>query len=331
MANFGIPYMGSKDKIARSIAMNFPKAENFYDLFGGGFSMTHYMLLNRSHYYKNFHFNEIESCTVELIKDAVAGKYSDKNFKPPWVSREDFFKNIKDPYIRVCWSFGNNQKDYMFSPEIEPYKKSMHMAVVFDEFDKLAAQVLRFKSWPEKVNTIYKRRIYLRQIIEHYRKTKIPDILHQFLNSKQLQQLESLQRLQQLERLQQLQQLERLQSLQQLERLLRLERLQGLTNIKNSNIEFTSKDYREVAIKPNSIVYCDIPYLDTAEYIRKFDHRAFYDWAATRDFPVYISEYTLPDDRFQLIYTINKNSLLNPLDKKKSMQEKLFWNGKKPC
>ena len=38
--NYGIPYMGSKSTVAASIALNFPEAENFYDPFGGGFSMT---------------------------------------------------------------------------------------------------------------------------------------------------------------------------------------------------------------------------------------------------------------------------------------------------
>ena len=40
MSNFGIPYMGNKSDIVASIAMNFPKADNFYDLFGGGGSIS---------------------------------------------------------------------------------------------------------------------------------------------------------------------------------------------------------------------------------------------------------------------------------------------------
>lgn len=309
MAKYGIPYMGSKSKIARSLAMNFPSADHFYDLFGGGFSMTHYMVLNCSQKYKHFHYNEIEHSTVQLVRDAIAGKYSYNNFKPPWVSRDDFINNIKDPYIKICWSFGNDQKTYMFGPSIQPYKKSMHMAVVFDEFDDLAYKVFRFKNWPKKVNTVYKKRIYLGQLIEHYRKTKLPTCLHKFIPIKQLQQLQQLKQLQQLERLQQLQQLERLERLQQL--------------------NFSSLDYREVDIHPNSVVYCDIPYLGTKGYLRKFNHKEFYDWAMSRDFPVYVSEYSIPDKRFKLVYTVDKLSLFdNSMDKKNVMQEKLYWNGK---
>ena len=28
--------------------------------------------------------------------------------------------------MRIVWSFGNNQRDYLYSREIEPYKKAVH-------------------------------------------------------------------------------------------------------------------------------------------------------------------------------------------------------------
>lgn len=305
MGKFGIPYMGSKDKIAHSIALNFPKADHFYDLFGGGFSMTHYMLINRSKHYKHFHYNEIEPSIVKLIKDSIAGKYKYDVFKPEFITREMFYKRIKEAYIRICWSFGNNQKDYLFSKEIEPYKHSLHNAVVFDKFNELAIKTLGFGEWPKNVNTIYKKRLYLRQKIEWYRvKNRLPICLHKFLPSNQLQRLQQLQQLEQLERLQ------------------RLEKLQQLPN----NLTMTSLDYREVQIKPNSVVYCDIPYKGTASYLGAFNHDEFYDWAASRDFPVYISEYEIKDPRFKLIYTIDKRGILSGTANN-LCQEKLYCNG----
>jgi hypothetical protein len=293
--------MGSKDKIAASLALNFPAAENFYDLFGGGFSMSHYMFENKGKRYKHFHYNEIKSDVVDLVKRAISGEFNYNIFKPEWISREDFFKRKDtDAYVRCLWSFGNNQKCYLFGPDIELYKKSMHMAVVFDEFDDLSHQVLGFKKWPSIAKTIKQKRIYLRQKIEHYRKTKIPKVLHKFLNSKQL------------ERLQQLEQLERLQQLEQLERL-----------------HFYSGDYRKVQILPNSVVYCDIPYKGTTDYIDGFNYKEFYEWAMTRDFPVYVSEYNIEDPRFQLIYTVDKRSLLSSDKSVGNKVEKLYWNGVK--
>ena len=299
MSNFGIPYMGSKSKIVASIAMMFPKAEHFYDLFGGGFSVTHYMLEHKTNRYSHFHYNEIKSDVVELVKRSINGDFNYEKFKPEWISSDEFNARKKDDaYIRCIWSFGNNQKCYLFG-EIEPYKKSMHMAVVFDEFDALSSEVFGFEKWPTYVKTIKQKRYYLWQKIEYYRTTKIPKILHQFIDAEKLQQLKQLKQLQQLQELQQLQQLERL--------------------------HLTSLDYRKVEIQPNSIVYCDIPYQGTADY-GEFNHKEFFDWAATRAFPVYISEYNISDNRFKLVYDIDKRPMLKSNRITKMKSEKMYWN-----
>ena len=317
---FGIPYMGSKSKICSSIAMNFPKAKNFYDLFGGGFSMTHYLMENKPNKYNHFYYNEINPLVTGLVKRAVNGDFNCAKFKPPWVSREEFHsRKMTDGYVACIWSFGNNKEYYLFAEAIEEYKRSMHMAIVFDEFNELAEKTLRFDKWPSIANTISKRRAYLRQILEHYRKTKIPKHLYRFLSEKQIRQLGEIPHLNQLERLQRLQQLEQLERLQELERL----------DDKTSCLTITTNDYIEVEILPDSVVYCDIPYQGTAEYQHEFDHKAFFDWASSCDFPVYISEYNIDDSRFKLVYEIDKLSLLdNSKNKKAVKSEKLYWNGK---
>lgn len=296
MTNYGIPYMGSKSKICQDIAFYFPDAENFYDLFGGGFAVTHYMMTQESDRYKTFHFNEIKFGVVDLIKRAIAGEFNYDVFKPVWISREDFFAS-DDAYVKVCWSFGNNQRNYMFGKNIEAYKKSMHQAVIFDEFDELAEMTLGFKCWPKELATIKQKRFYLRQKIEHYRVTKIPEHLHKFLSEKQLTQLPPFSRL---ERLQQLEQLERLR--------------------------MTALDYRNVKILPNSIVYCDIPYFEKGNYQNNFSHQEFFDWAATRDFPVYVSEYNIDDPRFKLVFQIEKRSTLSATGFGGEKIERLYWN-----
>src|SRR3990172_9310909 len=99
---YGIPYQGSKTKIIEHIAKFFPPDEHFYDLFGGGFSCTHYMLVNRSKSYKHFHFNEIRPGICELIKDAIDGKYNYEVFKPEWISRERFMSEKEtNAYVKV--------------------------------------------------------------------------------------------------------------------------------------------------------------------------------------------------------------------------------------
>ena len=323
MTTWGFPYSGSKSAFADSLAMNFPKADHFYDLFGGGGSMTHFLLMN-SKKFKHVHYNELDNKVFDLFKRAVNGDFNDDKFKPEWVSREDFFRlKDSDPYVKYICSFSNNGSAYQFCEQVEPYKKSMHMAVVFNEFDDLAKEALGFSSWPKGVNSINQKRFYLRQKIEFYRvNNRIPKCLHQFIPNKQLQRLEQLERLQQLQQLKQLQQLERLERLQQLQQLERLEQL--------GNLVCTNLDYRSVEIENNSVVYCDIPYLNAAKtitYIKNgFDHSSFYDWALSRKFPIFISEYYMPDD-FTCVYTLEKRNLYSPSIKKNNINEKLYWNG----
>ncbi len=281
MASHGLPYMGSKDSIVHKVCSIFPKAENFYDLFGGGFSISHYMLLHRKNNYSHFHYNEIAPGVCGLIKDAIAGKYNYKVFKPPFITREDFFKNIDDAYTRILWSFGNSQRGYLFGKEIEEYKRSLHNAVIFDTFDTTAIKALGIGTWPGKPS-IKAKRFFIRKVV----KERVGE----------LQQLEQLQALQQLERLERLQ---RLQRLQQLERLQRLQRL-----------EFTSLSYEKVKIKPNSVIYCDPPYKGTAKYLGEFDHDKFWQWVMDRKEPVYVSEYTAPK-HVKVVMAFHKNTRLS--------------------
>ena len=299
MANYGLPYQGSKDKLVDKLNAIIPHAENFYDLFGGGFSVSHFMLAHRK---CRVHYNEIEQSTVKLVEDAIAGRYSYNTFKPEWVSREMFdSRKATCAYTRIVWSFGNNQKNYIFGKDIEAYKRSLHNAVVFDEFDSLAIDVLGMKSFPTSLSIRGRRLLCCKITREKFCKEK-DDV-----QKRTLQQL------------QQLQQLERLEQLQQLEQLERLERLERLTT--------SSLSYDEVAIKPNSVVYCDPPYKGTTGYTRSFDHDRFWEWVRECPHPVYVSEYTAPPDiKTVAAFRHKKTNSQTTTDS----VEKLFWNGKTP-
>jgi hypothetical protein len=272
--NYGIPYMGSKSKICEEVCRLFPRADNFYDLFGGGFSITHFMLKHRKSHYKEFHFNELRKGIPELIKDAIAGKYNYAVYKPEWISRERFERDKEnDPMIKIIWSFGNNGKTYLFGKDIQQDKKSMHMAIVFNEFDYYAKEVFGVDKFADGLS-ITDKRLYLKNRIKTLGKDRLD--------------------------LEQLEQLERLQQLQQLERLERL--------------EFYNTSYEDVPIKENSVIYCDIPYGGTAEYDKSnhtFNRKKFFDWADSQINPVYISEYNVEDSRFKCIANFKKRSLFS--------------------
>lgn len=179
--------MGSKSKICDSLIRVFPKADNFYDLFGGGFSVTHAMLKRRPRDFKQFHFNELRPGICELIKNAIAGRYNYAVYQPPWISREEFFeKTNNDPMVKIIWSFGNNGSSYLFGKDIEQAKKSMHMAIVFNEFDEYSKNILGMERFSEGLS-ITDKRLYLKNRVKVLSKNR--------LDLQQLQQLQQLERL----------------------------------------------------------------------------------------------------------------------------------------
>ena len=381
MSKYGLMYQGSKNKIAEKIIDLLPPADNLYDLFAGGCAITHRALLSGK--YKHIYANDI--CDMpKLFMDAINGKYANED---RWISREEFFKNLDDPYIKSTWSFGGIGSSYIYSKKIEPYKKALWYAIIFNDwtdFEVLMPETLsRCKTALDGVSDKKDRRLKLQRELTKYIKERelegdhswmmhplysqikrgtyqgnlltaakhlesIQSLerlqsLHQgdlmyFVQNLELQSLERLEALRSLERLQSvdhlrslqslerleavqaLQSLERLESLQSLESLERLESVQSLESVDrlesvqslfpikkgciNDVLTISKKSYEEVPILPNSVIYCDIPYYSTAGYNKSdFDYEKFYDWCMKQTVPVFISEYWMPEDRFECVYT----------------------------
>ena len=120
---YGIPYQGSKNRIAKWTVDHLPGSRAFVDLFAGGCAVSHYAMINGK--YEKYILNDIEK-TPELFKEAITGTLSND-----WVSREDFEKEKeKNLFIRYFWSFNNTGKSYLYSKEAEPLKKALHYARV---------------------------------------------------------------------------------------------------------------------------------------------------------------------------------------------------------
>lgn len=121
MNRFGLPFQGSKNKLAERIVNLLPSAEHLYDVFAGGLAVTHAALLSGK--WKCVHFSDITDSVV-LFRDCLEGNIPDGS---EWISREEFFRRKDtDPYVRLIWSFGNDQQSYLYSRYIEPYKKAVH-------------------------------------------------------------------------------------------------------------------------------------------------------------------------------------------------------------
>jgi site-specific DNA-adenine methylase len=131
-----IHYKGSKQEIAYSIILflyqRHPRAKYFYDLFGGGASIS---LMAKQFGYKVF-YNEINSGMCNLLKFLKGNKIPEEWYE--WVSREKFYQHINknDPYsqmVKICYSFGNGSCNYLFGKNIEQYKKLSPNIVVYED------------------------------------------------------------------------------------------------------------------------------------------------------------------------------------------------------
>ena len=297
MSGYGLPYMGSKNTIAHKIIDILPSADNFYDLFAGGCSITHCAMLSKK--WNKITFNDIQGDVPQLFIDSIRGKYKNEN---RWISKEDFDKlKDNDAYVRYVWSFGNKGTNYLFGKEIEPYKKAYWYACMFDDFSlfwDLGINIPKVKA-----RTYKEKRLLIKQILKQ-EVVKIKKALKLRKNYVDLQY----------ENQQALERLERLQALQSLEA---LERLQALERLETS--------YEKVPIKPNSVIYCDIPYENTAEYVSGgFNHKKLYDWACNQKELVVISSYQISDDRFQRVVNFKKSGSLSGGSTGKTLNEGLF-------
>lgn len=77
-------------------------------------------------------------------------------------------------------------------------------------------------------------------------------------------------------------------------------------------------------IPENATIYCDIPYKNTDKYgNQEFDYDRFYDWAEQQE-NIYISEYWMPEDRFEVKAEKRKLSTLAAKSNRKETIEKIF-------
>ena len=218
---YGIPYVGSKNKIAEKIIDKLPPAKHFYDLFGGGGAMTHCALMSGK--YEFVHYNEFNPLVFKAFKMAINGEFKGEN---RWISKEDFERlKDSDPYVACCFSFGNDFKTYCYAIDREPFKKAVHYSIFFDD-NSLLKEYINLKDFKYSSENLKERRLELQRFFNKLSiETKRDNNLFKLLfraNGSLKDITESLERL---ERLQSLERLERLQSLERLERLQSLERL----------------------------------------------------------------------------------------------------------
>ena len=115
---YGLPYVGSKNKIAKTIIDFLPPADHFYDLFAGGCAITHAAILSNK--YKIFHVNDINIQYPSYFADIISGK---RKVSYSIYNRNDFHNSKNDNVeCATCWSFGSNLHSFLWEKDIEELK-----------------------------------------------------------------------------------------------------------------------------------------------------------------------------------------------------------------
>lgn len=160
---YGLPYKGSKNKLAERIVRLLPRRTNLVDLFCGGCAVSHAALLMGK--FEHIYINDINWMCPTLFMDALQGKYANDT---RWISREDFFRlRDTDPYVAMMWSFGNNMRDYLYSKEIEPLKKAIHYALFFSDYS-LAKALGHDLSFVDAIKDVQQRYRAVRQYFSQF-------------------------------------------------------------------------------------------------------------------------------------------------------------------
>jgi len=283
----GMPYMGSKRKLAKPILDEIlqanPKTKYFYDLFGGGAAISFEALKRKK--IKKVIYNELNTGITELLKKIQKDGVTKEFYQ--WVDR-DTFKAHKDDnswfggLCSVVWSFGNSQKSYLYGQDIEEQKRLLH-EIIINQCEKSRVAF----------NNLYGKELINKSYIGKSR-TTIMAMLKKQIGRLDLQQLESI---------------------QHLERIQRIEPL-----------EIQNKSYNDVVINTpidETIIYLDPPYKGMAEYKEGVNHKELLNYIMQSPYKIYISSYEF---ELPCVAEFKHRCTLSSVSNNKEVTERLFCN-----
>lgn len=201
-----VPYMGSKrgsaSKIVSVMRLYQPQATTVYDVFCGGFAISE-ELIKRGY---NVHASDLNTAVVNLIHETLYGDCKDPQTNesvfehPRFIHRDEFEARNNDDdwfagYVKCIWSFGNNNKCYLYSPENERLKEAAHNLVV----DGVMSDELPVPKIVQKQIVNYKTFQGRRKALGYYARAKHAE--YRNIELERLRSLENLQHLRSLENL----------------------------------------------------------------------------------------------------------------------------------
>ena len=328
---YGIVYMGSKEKMLNTINYIFQreyKKRIMIDLFAGGFSVSSYALQRT-----NFKViaNDLNRYVISLYREILSGGKNLEEVRYDWIDRKTF-EQVRDfphvfeewyvGYVLNVWSFGCDQRSYLYAKDLEEDKKTLHMAIVFNDFSGIyqnemyngliisqSIKVVDFKKAPTS------KRIAFMNVFKRYIKSHGDSPYR-----------DQLQRMTQMENISQMVHLDAIK-----------------TDIQfQDKLLLYSMDWQmlysrlDKSVLENSFIYCDPPYESTKKYQfgNDFDYAEFWNWFRTCPYSIYVSSYTAPEDIKPINFTQkqvnmdNGNKSEDRKTKKKKAIENIYWNGK---
>lgn len=305
----GIPYMGSKRRLAKKIIdvilKENPQTKYLYDLFGGGGAVS-LEALNRPDIETVF-YNEIDTGVAELMKKLITEGVTDEMYQ--WVN-PDMFKRHKDDnswfggLVSTCWSFGNNKKNgYLYGEKVRMFKSLLHSVIVnkcqssLSTFNRMYGTSISM----DKLTgvTINERRLQVQRLLTKFDNKDRIKIHCNIKNGNVSCRTQHLERIRGLENIERIQQTDRL-------------------NIYNLS-------YEQVKINTpisETVIYLDPPYQNTAKYESGINYGRFYKFVGKHEYTVYVSGYDMP---FNEVARFEHNTKMSATNNKKTI-EKLYRN-----
>ena len=141
MKRYGIPYVGSKQRLAENIVSCFPNGENFLDAMCGGGAVLH--CVAESGKFKHLTGMEKDLQMSAVLSWVMSGKLAmepDRSDYLKWVSFDEFHKiksNVDaiDGIRTILYSYATNRWDYLYSHDKEPLMKLAHACITENDTD----------------------------------------------------------------------------------------------------------------------------------------------------------------------------------------------------
>lgn len=342
MKNYGLPYKGSKNKLAERILDMLPRTEHLYDLFCGGCAISH-CALDKSRY-NHVHVNDINAMMPQAFVTALQGGFENED---RWISREEFFRlKDTDPYVAICFSFGNDLKTYCYGRDIEETKKALHYAIFFGSYE-LSDSLLGIDLRPiEQCATRQEKYLMAKRIIQNTPPTSrnVGELAAVAKNTDckawsdfavsgkfQKKKKEWTCRVGNVSTEYHLAELAERKPIMQNypPRLESMERLLQITNKvgNTSSLTWSAGDYQDVKIEDNSVIYADIPYKSTNTYVGEgedFDYERFYEWCLKQTQPLFISSYEMPKSDFKVVAEFSRRDTMSASSNSNNVTERIF-------